>query len=138
MKFFTTKLLFFQKSLIFMCFRIIDCRFYALLGFLYSFVRIVVRYLEAGNDYDYSVKFMQAPYDYFVYLLNTQLISSRKLPFFITPLLSLVEEVFVCFTYYGFFFNYYYTKFMSYSTSARYWQGLSILAISFPKKPYCC
>lgn len=51
------------------------------------------------------VKFKYAPYVYFVYLLNTELMSSKKLCAFFDDLLWAVEDVFVCFGYEGFFLS---------------------------------
>ena len=51
------------------------------------------------------MKFKYEPYVYFVYLLNTELMSSKKLNAFFDDLLCAVEDVFVCLGSEGFFFS---------------------------------
>jgi hypothetical protein len=52
-----------------------------------------------------SVKFKYEPYVYFVYLLNTELMSSKKLNAFFDDLLCAVEDVLVCLGSEGFFLS---------------------------------
>lgn len=63
----------------FMCLLIIDCSFYTLFGFLYSLFKIAAKCFACGKLSLSSVKLMYAPYVYFVYLLKTELKSSKKL-----------------------------------------------------------
>lgn len=123
-------------SVALMCLLIIDWSFSTLFGFLYSLLRIAAKCFAWGKLSLSYVKFMYAPYVYFVYLLNTELMSSKKLCTFFVDLFDCeVDDVLTILGSVGFFFISSSTIFNNSSTSALSLYGLNIFPINFPKNP---